>query len=141
MCLNIGPGGGTASGRVRAKSSGTDGNPEMYGYVAEDLLERERIRSSAFRVSGFGVDDHSIMPDQTYSARNREKSSIKADAAYAMSNIIYHTRSASHLNVPRDLADWLWAYLSRCSAIIARAFGRENPSRVTLGILEKPPSA
>lgn len=37
-------------------------------HIEADLLEREQIRSSAFRVSGFGAEGHTLERDQRYSS-------------------------------------------------------------------------
>lgn len=43
--------------------------------IEADLLKREQIRSSAFRVSGFGAEDHTLEHDRRYSSLDRNHNS------------------------------------------------------------------
>ena len=86
-----------------------------------DLLERDCIRSSTFRVSGFGAEDHTIDHDEQYPARDRNQNSVGGVRAFVISSTIHHGRNTFHYNVPSNLRDQLWAFLSRTSVILGPA--------------------
>ncbi|EXJ68848.1 uncharacterized protein A1O5_07780 [Cladophialophora psammophila CBS 110553] len=101
--------------------------PESYvpspdlDHVDPFLSKRDSIRSSTFRVSGFGAEDHTSEHDATYSARDRDNRSARRLKALAMSDIVYHGRTKLHYNVPSDLAFHLWNFLSRSDSPILGA--------------------
>ncbi|OKL58449.1 hypothetical protein UA08_06149 [Talaromyces atroroseus] len=49
-----------------------------------DLLQRARMRSSTFRVSDFGAEDHTTMYDHFYSGRDRDYQSDKCSRIYTL---------------------------------------------------------
>jgi Protein of unknown function (DUF3638)/Protein of unknown function (DUF3645) len=104
-------------------------HPESYAqppdldHVDSDLLERDCIRSSTFRVSGFGAEDHTVEHDATYSARDRHQNSARGFKAFIMSSMIYHGRTTLHYDVPSDLRAHLWNFLSQ----IPQIFGPSHP--------------
>ncbi len=93
-------------------------HPESYvqppdlNHVDLDLLERDCIRSSTFRVSGFGAEDHTVEHDTTYLARDRDQNSARGFQAFIMSSVIYHGRKNLHYVIPSDMGAHLWEFLS-----------------------------
>lgn len=57
--------------------------------IDEHLLQRDKIRSAAFRVSGFGAENHTAQSDQQYTARDRNSASQLATCAFTMSRLIF----------------------------------------------------
>lgn len=53
------------------------------------LLQRARIRSSTFRVSDFGAEDHTVMHDQIYHGRDMNYQSDKCRQVYTICETIY----------------------------------------------------
>ncbi|KAE9371942.1 hypothetical protein N431DRAFT_456702 [Stipitochalara longipes BDJ] len=87
-------------------------------HVELELLERDCIRSSTFRISGFGAEDHTIDEDAEYSSRDGNQISEQGLHAIAMSSLIYQKRSALHLPVSIDLKDHLWTFLKQTVQIL-----------------------
>ncbi|PGH08675.1 hypothetical protein AJ79_05957 [Helicocarpus griseus UAMH5409] len=98
--------------------------PPPLNDVDSHLLERDCIRSSAFRVSGFGAEDHTVAYDAVYQPRDRDQTSERGSKAFIISSIIYHGRTALHYKVSAGLAAYLWNYL----LVVPRIFGPECPS-------------
>ncbi|KAE8440778.1 hypothetical protein EG329_006578 [Mollisiaceae sp. DMI_Dod_QoI] len=86
-------------------------------HVEEHLLERDCIRSSTFRVSGFGAEDHTVNFDSTYSPRDRDQNSASGFKAFVMSNIVHHERRFLHYQVQEDLKEHFWNVFSQTSDI------------------------
>ncbi len=93
--------------------------PELQD-LSQDLLERDCIRSSTFRVSGFGAEDHTIEHDVKYSGRDAIEISARGFQAFLMSSIIYRGRPALHFDISSssDLKNQLWTFLSQTPEIV-----------------------
>jgi hypothetical protein len=87
-------------------------------HVELELLERDCIRSSTFRVSGFGAEDHTINHDCEYSARDRDQGSKQGMNAFVMSSVIHQRRSSVHFDVAAHLANRLWEFLEKAAQIL-----------------------
>jgi Protein of unknown function (DUF3638)/Protein of unknown function (DUF3645) len=104
-------------------------HPESYvrlpnlNHVDSKLLERDCIRSSTFRVSGFGAEDHTVEHDATYSARDGDQNSLRGSKAFIISSIIYHERTTLQYDVPSHFRDRLWEFLWQTHEI----FGPQHP--------------
>ena len=83
-----------------------------------DLLERDRIRTSFLRVSGFGTEDHTINKDTVYSARDRDHDSARGFQAFVISSIIHQKRPSPHYPVARNFGNFLMNYLSESVQIL-----------------------
>ncbi|KAI1307733.1 hypothetical protein F5Y03DRAFT_114674 [Xylaria venustula] len=81
----------------------------------EYLMERDRIRSSTFRISGFGAEKHCTAHDVRYQSRDRNQLSTSGTNAYALSSIIYHDRTTIHTAAPSQ--DELWEFISHTSTV------------------------
>ncbi|KAF8860560.1 hypothetical protein BDZ45DRAFT_800719 [Acephala macrosclerotiorum] len=86
----------------------------------QDLLERDCIRSSTFRVSGFGAEDHTITHDAKYSARDGTEVSARGFRAFLMSSVIYSDRVALLFSISSSssLKTQLWTFLSQTPEIL-----------------------
>ncbi|KUJ21678.1 uncharacterized protein LY89DRAFT_637548 [Mollisia scopiformis] len=81
------------------------------------LLERDCIRSSTFRVSGSGAEEHTVKHDQIYTSRDQNQDSEQEHKAFAMAYIIAHRRRYLHKPVRQRLADHLLAILSEARTV------------------------
>lgn len=82
------------------------------------LVERDLIRSSSVRVTGFGAEHHTPSHDRVYQARDRDHCSTMSKNAFIMSDFIFRTRTTLHWSMPTDLAEHLWYVLERASTIL-----------------------
>lgn len=78
-----------------------------------DLLERDCIRSSMFRIFGFGGELHTPEHDTSYQARDRDHASTKFQNAFVMSDFVHRRRTSLHWSMPDDIASHLWNALSK----------------------------
>ncbi|RMZ91442.1 hypothetical protein DV736_g1343, partial [Chaetothyriales sp. CBS 134916] len=92
--------------------------PLTLEHIESDLLDRDCIRSSTFRVSGFGAEDHTIKYDATYSARDQGQNSPQALKAFAMSNFVFHEHPTLSYRVPPKWSRRLWCFLAQKSPIL-----------------------
>ena len=86
--------------------------------VNSDLRERDLIRSSTFRVWGYGAEDHTIKHDATYSARDIRPDSAQGVKAFTLSSLIYRERANLHAGLAPDLRAYIWDFLSRQTEIL-----------------------
>ncbi|TVY56340.1 hypothetical protein LCER1_G002622 [Lachnellula cervina] len=98
--------------------------------VKEDLLLRDCIRSSTFRVSGFGAEDHTTNHDEVYGARDQEQSSLRYSKAFAISSMIYRERKTLQYRPPPHFREHLWKYLSRTQMSSKIIFGSKYPLQI-----------
>lgn len=86
----------------------------------QELLERDCIRSSTFRVAGFGAEDHTIEHDAKYSARDGSGISALGLRAFSMSSVIYCSSAALPFDIPSSsyLKNQLWNFLSKSPEIL-----------------------
>lgn len=82
--------------RTKVFYPGSYTKPPALDHVKPDLLDRDLIRSSTFRVSGFGAEDHTVSCDITYSARDRGQNSLPSSNAFLMSTFVFREQSTVH---------------------------------------------
>ncbi|KAI0844999.1 hypothetical protein F5Y00DRAFT_265964 [Daldinia vernicosa] len=87
-------------------------SPPILHQVEQSLLRRDTIRSSTFRVSGFGAEDHTTSSDVVYRSRDNNQSSEKASRARIISKIIFRERFALNEKTVADLGKYIWEFLS-----------------------------
>lgn len=87
--------------------------PPTIDHVMPGLLRRDLIRSSAFRVSGFGAEDHTDSCDITYKERDRGQNSKKASRAFIMSSIVFREQFSLYRKVPENLGTMIWNFILR----------------------------
>ena len=90
--------------------------PNSIERINDDLLERDAIRSSTFRVSGFGAEDHKSTMDVQYQARDVIQCSNRTRYAHALSSIVYLDLQIRHFAkvLPTDL---LWAASKKAGSV------------------------
>ncbi|KAK2038276.1 hypothetical protein LZ31DRAFT_479197 [Colletotrichum somersetense] len=93
--------------------------PPALDHISLDLLERDNIRSSTFRVSNFGAERHSTAYDRVYEPRDRG-TSASSSKAYSISNIIFSGQTALVQPLPLDVDGHLWRYLERVPEVCGR---------------------
>lgn len=81
----------------------------------QHLLQRDNIRSTALRVSGFGAEDHTVKHDKLYAARDCSFSSQWATRAVSMSNLLF--RDTLALADPVLASGHLWRKLASLGAL------------------------
>jgi hypothetical protein len=64
------------------------------------LEERDKIRSSTFRVCGFGADDYTSRKDVTYGARDTPTQSTRGLRAYIVAAVLVRGQNALHTKIP-----------------------------------------
>jgi hypothetical protein len=92
--------------------------PPTLKHVEVHLLERDCIRSSTFRVSGFGAEDHTVHLDVIYKARDRNQNSEQGSRAFILSSIIYQGRTALQYKTGTNLRAHIWNFLSKTHKIL-----------------------
>lgn len=85
--------------------------------VEADLLKREQIRSSAFRVTGFGAEDHTLEYDRRYISLDRNHNSKECSRAYTVSKMIYDDIPSVRCSTANRLASCLWEFLKASNTI------------------------
>lgn len=86
--------------------------------IAADLLEREQIRSSAFHVSGFGAENHTLEHDQLYSRLDRNHNSPTCSHVYTISSMVYNEIPSIRSNSLKSLGSSLWNFLRNYDALL-----------------------
>ncbi|KAN0110108.1 hypothetical protein V8E51_006495 [Hyaloscypha variabilis] len=86
--------------------------PQLH-HVELDLLGRDSIRSSTFRISGFGAENHTLKEDVEYVARDRDHSSEQALNAFVISSFVYKKNSSLPFAVSADLTNQMWDFLEQ----------------------------
>ncbi|KAI1660392.1 hypothetical protein F4813DRAFT_292940 [Daldinia decipiens] len=102
-------------------------SPPALHQVEQSLLRRDIIRSSTFRVSGFGAEDHTTSSDRVYQGRDNNQSSEKASRVYVMSKIIFREHFALNENPVADLGEYIWEFLSRYDVLGPRPINSSSP--------------
>lgn len=75
--------------------------------VEADLLKREKIRTSAFCITGFGAEDHTLEYDRRYISLGRNHNSNVYSRAYTVSKMIYDKIPSVRINTSEGLASCL----------------------------------
>ncbi|CAL3967669.1 unnamed protein product [Diplocarpon coronariae] len=97
----------------------------------QELLDRDSIRSSTFRVSGYGAEDHTTKHDARYSARHVASNLAPGNRAFFISSVIYRDQKAISFQVPSSshLKAQLWTFLQQTPEILG-AHGSLKPSQM-----------
>ncbi|KAK3051905.1 hypothetical protein LTR09_006859 [Extremus antarcticus] len=83
--------------------------------VERHLRERDAIRSSIFRVSGFGAESHSRKHDVSHEARDRNQSSLMGSQARILSGLVGNGKGARQYVCPTPAE--LWERVSRSKKV------------------------
>ncbi|KAI0107369.1 hypothetical protein F4776DRAFT_675198 [Hypoxylon sp. NC0597] len=85
--------------------------PPALHAVEQSLLRRDLVRSSTFRVSGFGAEEYTTKYDVTYEARDRSQNSDQVSRAYATSGLILRDRFSLQYEIKEDLGALIREFL------------------------------
>ncbi|KAI1811621.1 hypothetical protein GGS20DRAFT_592862 [Poronia punctata] len=85
--------------------------PRSFRTIHALLVKREKIRSAAFRSSGFGAEWSIKKFDSDYSQRDRSHSSKECMRALSMSSIIYRDEFMPRVEIEGDVGVHLWHVL------------------------------
>lgn len=86
--------------------------------VEKSLLMRDSIRSSVFRVSDFGAEDHTTLRDVLYKARDRGQTSQRSVNAFLMSSYIFNDVKTLQWSIPD--VDHLWKLMANFQNVSGR---------------------
>ncbi|KAB5525653.1 hypothetical protein GE09DRAFT_1257349 [Coniochaeta sp. 2T2.1] len=100
------------------------------------LLERDLIRSSVFRSSGFGAEDQTAKHDNRLSrAQGKVERSSRYESAFRAASTVYHGLQSRQSQIPRNLAEHLWKLLlSLPGNLVAYDAERLDDWRAFLGL-------
>ncbi|KAM3066454.1 hypothetical protein ACMFMG_012040 [Clarireedia jacksonii] len=90
--------------------------PEL-DFVIPHLLDRDLLRSSTFRVSGFGAEEHTIKHDVEYTQRDRGQSSERATHAFVAASMVLQKSPCLHGKAFSSCRDSIWKLLKACGTI------------------------
>lgn len=91
--------------------------PPVLDHVKPELSDRSRIRSSTFRVSGFGAEDHTSNCDTTYSARDGGQDSSQYRLAFTIANFVFCGQPTLHYCFSPGWSARIWELLARVTTI------------------------
>ncbi|KAI1210197.1 uncharacterized protein F4807DRAFT_72953 [Annulohypoxylon truncatum] len=75
------------------------------------LLRRDLIRSSVFRIVGFGAEAHTDKYDVKYQARDREKYSSQASQAVALSSMLFEEDFTLRYDIKGNVGSVIWDFI------------------------------
>ncbi|OTA75927.1 hypothetical protein M434DRAFT_383777 [Hypoxylon sp. CO27-5] len=101
--------------------------PPPLHVVEQSLLHRDLVRSSTFRVSGFGAESYTTIYDVTYKARDRSQNSDQASRAYAASSLILRDRFNLQYELKEDLGALIWKFLSTVAGSYMYGYNQPAP--------------
>ncbi|EED21984.1 conserved hypothetical protein [Talaromyces stipitatus ATCC 10500] len=87
-------------------------------HAEEALLNRDLIRSSMLRISGFGAEDHTLSMDAKYTPRDRGILSAPFQRAFRLSSFIYNGRTDIEYALPESTFEDIWKFLRETSGTI-----------------------
>ncbi|KAI1372209.1 hypothetical protein F4677DRAFT_273265 [Hypoxylon crocopeplum] len=89
-------------------------DPPALHQVEQSLLNRDLLRSSTFRVSGFGAESHTTASDEVYEEpRDQGQHSAQASRAFALLSMIFQGRFSLQDHIKEDLATYIWEFFSQ----------------------------
>lgn len=91
--------------------------PPRLDFVIQHLLERDLVRSSTFRVFGYGAEHHTTEHDVDYSPRDRGQNSERAIRTFVTASLIFQGRAVLHAKPLPQLKDSLWSHFMGCRTI------------------------
>lgn len=100
--------------------------PPDLDFIMPDLLERDLIRSSTFRVDGFGAEQHSLKHDVEYLPRDRYEGSDQATRSFVTASLIFQRQPVMHKLPNTGLRNHLWARLKEIGEIHGPLDALEN---------------
>lgn len=87
-------------------------------HVERSLLNRDLIRSSTFRISGFGAENHTITHDVVYTGLDHDQTSEQGTRAFKLSKMIYDGIPVAQKVPSGQLSSRLWSFFSKTTYIM-----------------------
>ncbi|RDW72793.1 hypothetical protein BP6252_06700 [Coleophoma cylindrospora] len=87
-------------------------DPPSLDWTRSHLLERDLIRSSTFRVSGFGAENYTNKHDICYRCRDHGQRSDRSERAFVVARSIFNKEPILHNQSLIHLHGYLWKELS-----------------------------
>ncbi|RDW87962.1 hypothetical protein BP5796_03656 [Coleophoma crateriformis] len=87
-------------------------DPPSLDWTRFHLLERDLIRSSTFRVSGFGAENYTNKYDVCYWPRDHDQRSDRAQRAFVVARSVFNKEPILHNQSLIHLRGYLWKELS-----------------------------
>lgn len=100
--------------------------PPLLDFVIQHLQERDLIRTSTFRVYGFGAEKHAAKDDVEYASRDRGQNSERATRTFVTASLIFQRRPVLHAGIRSGFRDSLWESLKCCGTIDGRDLTLQN---------------
>jgi hypothetical protein len=104
----------------------TQVDPTSLSDTDRELMQRSRIRSSTFRVSGFGAEDHTIKYDRFYSGRDRDYESNESARVFTLSKTIHDNIGFTEGMTMESVVSHLWRLLSQHGKVHGPEFHMSN---------------
>ncbi|KAJ5168683.1 uncharacterized protein N7482_004277 [Penicillium canariense] len=95
------------------------GNQKSYPlpHMQRDLLKRDNIRNSSFRVTGYGAEAHTSGHDQLYKGLDSSRASPGACRVFSLCKMLYNEVPYIQRHPTEQLTAHLWNFLSKPDAI------------------------
>ncbi|KAJ5527297.1 hypothetical protein N7513_011456 [Penicillium frequentans] len=90
----------------------TDLSHPSLPHVEQTLFLRDRIRTSTFRTSGFGAEDHTEEYDDIYNGLDNNRTSPEASRSFSLCKMIYDEIPSIRRLQPEELTSHLWKFLT-----------------------------
>ncbi|GLA78843.1 hypothetical protein AtubIFM55763_000735 [Aspergillus tubingensis] len=103
--------------RMRMFNAASPGTEPSLPALNADLLQRDRIRSSVFRISGFGAEDHTDAEDCLYEGLGRNYQSERCSQVFTLCRILYEDIPSVEDVTLDYLAARLWKFLTKSSTV------------------------
>ncbi|KAL5332674.1 hypothetical protein BJX70DRAFT_404369 [Aspergillus crustosus] len=85
--------------------------------MSKELLQRDKIRSSLFRTSGFGAEDHTVAYDFRYTELGRKYESKVCSRIFTLCRTLYDGIPSTQAVDQTSILSTLWAFLSSAKKV------------------------
>ncbi|OJJ65665.1 hypothetical protein ASPBRDRAFT_79678 [Aspergillus brasiliensis CBS 101740] len=103
--------------RMRILNAASQGTEPSLPSLNADLLQRDRIRSSIFRISGFGAEDHTDAEDCLYEGLGRNYRTERCSRVFTLCRILYEDIPSAEDVTLDSLAARLWKFITKSSTV------------------------
>ncbi|KAF4474465.1 hypothetical protein CGGC5_v017139 [Colletotrichum fructicola Nara gc5] len=93
--------------------------PPALDHADAHLLDRDNIRSSTFRISGFGAERHCTTKDEDYEPRDRSVTS-SSSKSHSVARMVFSNQPALFQSLPPSFGSHLRDYLKQTSEVSYR---------------------
>ncbi|KAH0423698.1 hypothetical protein CcaCcLH18_11994 [Colletotrichum camelliae] len=94
--------------------------PPALDHADAHLLDRDNIRSSTFRISGFGAERHCTTKDKDYEPRDRSVTS-SSSKSHSVARMVFSNQPALFQSLPPSFGSHLRDYLKQISEVSYRS--------------------